>query len=47
LQTQHVDQEGLVSNKNDSEEFRIGSNGGAGCTLLGENEALSKKKPKV
>jgi hypothetical protein len=41
VQIQHIDQEGLVSNNNDAEEFRIGSSGGAGCTLLGENEAVS------
>jgi hypothetical protein len=44
---QHVDKEVLISNNNDAKEFRIGSNGGAGCTLLGENEALSAKTIKV
>jgi hypothetical protein len=47
VKIQHIDQEGLVSNNNDVEEFRIGSNGGAGCTLVGESEALSEKATKV
>jgi hypothetical protein len=47
VQIQHVDQEGLVSNNNDAEEFRIGSNSGAGYALLGESEALSEKIRRV
>jgi hypothetical protein len=47
VQIQYIDQEGFVSNNNDAEEFRIGSNGDAGCTLLGESEALSEKTAKV
>jgi hypothetical protein len=47
VQIQHVDQERLISNNNDVEEFRIGSKGGAGCSLLGESEALRKKTAKV
>jgi hypothetical protein len=47
VQIQHVDQEGLVSNNNDAEEFRIGSSGGAGYALLGESEALSEKTRRV
>jgi hypothetical protein len=47
VQIQHIDQEGLVSNNNDVEEFRIGSNGSAGCALIGESEVLSKKTAKV
>jgi hypothetical protein len=43
VQIQHVDQEGLVSDNNDAEEFRIRSNGGAVGALLGENEALREK----
>jgi hypothetical protein len=41
-----IDQDGLVSN-NDAEEFRIESNGGDGCALLNESEALSKKTTEV
>jgi hypothetical protein len=47
VQIQHVDRERLVLNNNDAEEFRTGRNGGAGCTLLGESEALSEKTTKV
>jgi hypothetical protein len=47
VQIQYVEHKGLVSNNNDVEEFRIGSNGGAGCAFLGESEALSKKTTKV
>jgi hypothetical protein len=47
MQIQNIDQEVLVSNSNDAEEFRMGSDGGAGCTFLGESEALSEKTTKV
>jgi hypothetical protein len=47
VQIQHIDQEVLVSNNNDVEEFRIRINGGAVGALLGESEALREKTTKV
>jgi uncharacterized protein (DUF927 family) len=40
VQIQHVVKEGLVLNNNDADEFRIGNDGGAGCTLLGGFQCL-------
>jgi hypothetical protein len=47
VQIHYIDKKGLVSNSNNTEEFRIGSNGGTGWTLLGESEELSEKTTKV